>query len=183
MGQIQPALPSTESSKTLKAEILAEIRRPARGQGGLQGKRQPSAAILTCVDERVLPEVIFQCEPGRLYCVRLAGHVVTPEVVGSLEIATALGCRLVFVLGHTDCGAVRLERAHTGDHFAVVQHIRWATRALPWRASLDQAIEENVRHAVTELRTRLRVRVEGGILNVLNHEVRFLEGDGKFKGG
>jgi carbonic anhydrase len=177
MGQIRPATPSTASSRNLalKAEILAEIRRPARAERGLEGKRQPAAAILTCVDERVLPETVFQCGPGRLYCVRLAGHVVTPEVVCSLEIAIALGCRLVFVLGHTDCGAVRIERAHTGEHFAVAQHIRWATRALAWGATLNQAIEENVRHGVTELRSRLRIRVEGGVLNLSNGEWNILE--------
>lgn len=161
----------------LKGELLAEIRRPAHAQVGPEGRRQPSAAILTCVDERVHPESVFQCAPGRLYCVRLAGHVVTPEVVCSMEIAVALGCRLALVLGHTDCGAVRIERARTGDHFAVVQHIRWATRALPWRANLDQAIEENVRHAVTELRSRLRIRVEGGVLNLSTGEWSILDGE------
>jgi carbonic anhydrase len=130
------------------------------------------------VDERVVPESVFGCAAGRLYCVRLAGHVVTPEVVCSLEIAIGLGCRLIFVLGHTDCGALRLERAPTGDHFAIVQQLRWATRALPWGATLDQAIEENVRHAVTELRSRLRARVEGGVLDLSNGKLGILGDDG-----
>jgi carbonic anhydrase len=161
---------------SLRSQILGEIRRPATLQG-VERQRRPSAAILTCVDERIVPESVFGCDPGRLYCVRLAGHVVTPEVVGSLEIAIGLGCRLVFVLGHTDCGAMRLERAHTGDHFAIVQHLRWATRALPWGATLDQAIEENVRHAVAELRSRLRARVEGGVLDLATGRLGILDED------
>ena len=162
---------------SLRAEILEEVRRRPTTEGGGEGKRQPAAAILTCVDERVLPESVFRCAPGRLYCVRLAGHVVTPEAIGSLEIAIALGCRLVFVLGHTDCGAVRIERDRTGDHYSIVQHIRWATRALAWGASLNQAIEENVRHAVRELRSRLRGRVEGGVLDLSSGELSILDGD------
>ena len=119
--------------------------------------------------------MVFGCEPGRLYCVRLAGHVVTPEVVTSLEIALGLGCRLVVVLGHTDCGAVRLERDRTSDHYPVVQHIRWATRALPFDAGLDEAIEANVREAVTGLRSRLRARVEGGVYDLAAGRLRMLE--------
>ena len=183
MEPLRPAFPSISPANgpSLKEEILAEIRSPATLRNGPEGRRRPAAAILTCVDERVLPEKAFLCSPGRLYCVRLAGHVVTPEVVGSLEIAIELGCPLVFVLGHTDCGAVRIERAHTGAHFAVIQHVRWAVRALPWGSDLNQAIEENVRHAVAELRPRLRARVEGGVLDLSNGGLTILDGDGTFK--
>jgi carbonic anhydrase len=97
-------------------------------------------------------------------------------------MAIALGCRLVVVLGHTDCGAVRIERAHTGAHFAVIQHVRWAVRALPWGSDLNQAIEENVRHAVAELRPLLRARVEGGVLNLSNGWLSILDRAGTFKG-
>jgi len=154
--------------------ILGMLSGGSRPAADLRGPRRPSAAILTCVDERVVPETIFGCAPGGLYSVRLAGHVVTPEVVSSLEIALGLGCRLVVVLGHTDCSAVRLEREHTGDHFAIVQRIRWATRSLPWRATLEEAIEANVRASVAELRDRLRVRIVGGIYDLTTGEVRSL---------
>ena len=91
------------------------------------------------------------------------------------EIGMDLGCRLVFVLGHTDCGAVRLEREQPGEQFAIVQHIRRATWALPLNAGLDEAIEANVRHAVMDLRSRLRARIEGGIFNVKTGEVTVLQ--------
>ncbi|HEV3026419.1 MAG TPA: carbonic anhydrase [Planctomycetota bacterium] len=155
--------------------ILGVLRGMGPPAVNLGVPRRPSAALLTCVDERVVPEAIFGCAPGGLYSVRLAGHVVTPEVVSSLEIAVGLGCRLVIVLGHTDCSAVRLEREHTGDHFAIVQRIRWATRGLPWRASLDEAIEANVRASVAELRDRLRVRIVGGVYDLATGQVRSLE--------
>src|SRR5580765_6058738 len=164
------------STLTLERPVpLARMLEGLRGRKGEPGTRRPAAAILTCVDERIAPELIFGCGAGTLYTVRLAGHVVTPEVVASLEIALELGCPLVLVLGHTDCSAVRLEREHRGDPFAILQHIRWAIRSLPWGASLEDAIAENVRHAVEELRTRLRVRVEGGIYDVCSGRVRLLE--------
>ncbi len=161
--------------ETQERVLLDEIRRAAGRPTGREGSRQPSAAILTCVDERVVPEAILGCKPGRLYCVRLAGHVVTPEVVSSLEIALGLGCRLVFVLGHTDCGAVRLERERASDHFPIVQPIRWATRSIPFGAGLDEAIEANVREVVTVLRPRLRARVEGGVYDLAGGRLRVLE--------
>jgi len=159
----------------MEAEVLQELRRGVGPLKGVEGVRRPSAALLTCVDERVVPEIIFGCRPGSLYSVRLAGHVVTPEVLSSLEIAVGLGCRLVFVLGHTDCGAVRLERERPGEHFTIVQHIRRATWALPLNAGLDEAIEANVRHAMTELRSHLRARIQGGIFNVKTGEVTLLQ--------
>ena len=153
--------------------VLGGIQRRASQPPG--SSRRPAAAILTCVDERVVPESIFGSKPGSLYTVRLAGHVVTPEVVSSLEIALGLRCPLVFVLGHTDCSGVRLERERVGDHTAIVQHIRWATRGPSFTAGLDEAIEANVRHSVTELRGRLRTRGEGGILNLSTSRVSVLD--------
>jgi carbonic anhydrase len=157
-----------------EAEILEELR---RGQGpgrSAEATRRPTAALLTCVDERIVPETIFGCRPGTLYCVRLAGHVVSAEVVSSLEIALGLGCRLVFVLGHSDCGAVRLERERPGEQFAIVQHIRRATWALPLNAGLDEAIEANVRHSVMELRSSLRARIEGGVFDLKTSRLTIL---------
>jgi carbonic anhydrase len=168
-------IPEVRLAASREADILQELRRGiGHAKGAEEGVRRPSAALLTCVDERIVPEMIFGCRPGSLYCVRLAGHVVTPEVVSSLEIGLGLGCRLVFVLGHTDCGAVRLERERPGEQFAIVQHIRRATWALSLNATLDEAIEANVRQAVTDLRSRLRARIEGGIFDVKSGEVRVL---------
>ncbi len=68
----------------------------------------PFAVILSCADSRVPPEIIFDQGLGNLFVIRVAGNVITPEVLGSVEFATSvLGSRLVVVLGHTDCGAVQ----------------------------------------------------------------------------
>lgn len=71
-------------------------------------KQTPSAVILGCADSRVPPELVFDQGLGDLFVVRVAGNIVTPSQMGSIEFAVdGLGCRLVVVLGHTQCGAVK----------------------------------------------------------------------------
>jgi carbonic anhydrase len=72
----------------------------------LVGDQQPFAAILGCSDSRVPVEIIFDQGPGDLFVIRIAGNIVTPSVVGSIEFAAErIGARLVVVLGHSHCGA------------------------------------------------------------------------------
>jgi carbonic anhydrase len=76
--------------------------RAARAKG-----QAPYAAILSCADSRVAPELAFDEGPGELFVVRVAGNFVTPDGLGSLEFGAAvLGTRVIMVLGHTSCGAV-----------------------------------------------------------------------------
>ncbi len=73
----------------------------------LAGGQRPFAAILSCADSRVPPEVVFDEGLGDLFVVRVAGNIADPPAVGSLEYAvTALEVPLVMVLGHSRCGAV-----------------------------------------------------------------------------
>ena len=73
----------------------------------LSAGQQPFAAVLACSDSRLPVEMIFDRGPGDLFVVRVAGNVVGPSQLGSLEFAVGvLGVRLILVLGHTDCGAV-----------------------------------------------------------------------------
>lgn len=63
--------------------------------------------MLGCSDSRVPLEHVFDVEPGELFVVRVAGNVVAPSQIGSVEFAAGrFGCELVLVLGHTECGAV-----------------------------------------------------------------------------
>lgn len=77
------------------------------GLGELSSRQVPFAAVLGCSDSRVPVEVVFGQGPGRLFVVRVAGNVVTPSQLGSLEFAVVqLGVRLIVVLGHSGCGAI-----------------------------------------------------------------------------
>ncbi len=70
--------------------------------------QQPFAVVLGCSDSRVPAEIVFGQGLGDLFVIRVAGHVVTPAQIGSVEFAVQqLGVRLVVVLGHSQCGAVR----------------------------------------------------------------------------
>lgn len=71
-----------------------------------QGQR-PIAAVLSCSDSRVVPQFVFDQGPGRLFVMRVAGNIATDEVIASIEYAVNfLKTSLIFVLGHTSCGAI-----------------------------------------------------------------------------
>lgn len=70
--------------------------------------QHPLAIVLSCVDSRSIPDVLFDQAPGNLFVSRIAGNVVSPDVLGSMEFATKYaGSKLVVVMGHTACGAVQ----------------------------------------------------------------------------
>jgi carbonic anhydrase len=80
---------------------IFRLREVAQGQ-------KPFAAILGCADSRVPAEIIFDQGLGDLFVVRVAGNVATPEEIGSLEYGTlVLGAKILLVLGHERCGAVK----------------------------------------------------------------------------
>ncbi|HYD21595.1 MAG TPA: carbonic anhydrase family protein [Flavipsychrobacter sp.] len=68
----------------------------------------PFAAILSCMDSRTSAELIFDQGLGDIFSIRVAGNVMSDDIVGSLEYATAIaGSKLILVLGHTGCGAIK----------------------------------------------------------------------------
>ncbi len=136
-----------------------------------EGERRPTAAVLACTDERVVPQVLFDHPPGKIYTVRMAGNVYTPEVGGSLEIAVLrLACPLVLVLGHTDCTAVQMARSREkveGNAYDITRRIRHAVEGLPAGAPLVDAVRANVERTLLELREKsrpLRERESAGSL-------------------
>lgn len=71
-------------------------------------EQKPFAAIITCADSRISPELVFDVERGNLFVSRIAGYSIDTGTLGSTEYAVAvLGVRLVMVLGHSDCGAIK----------------------------------------------------------------------------
>src|SRR5437762_2633409 len=75
---------------------------------GLRESQHPFAIILGCSDSRVPPEMVFDQGFGDLFVIRVAGNIIAPSQVGSVEFAASrFGTRLVVVLGHSQCGAVR----------------------------------------------------------------------------
>lgn len=88
------------TNTSLNADYSAGRLKRAQGQ-------QPFAAIVSCSDSRVAPELVFDQGPGELFVVRVAGNFINEDGLASLEYGAAvLGIKLILVLGHTSCGAV-----------------------------------------------------------------------------
>jgi len=91
-------------------------------------KQQPFAAILSCADSRVPIEIIFDQSIGELFVTRIAGNIATSEIIASLEFgAGVLGTKVIMVLGHSSCGAVKAAIANgevPGQISALFPHLR-----------------------------------------------------------
>lgn len=128
----------------------------------------PFAAILGCSDSRVPVEIVFDQGPGDLFVIRVAGNVVAPSLVGSVELAAEqFGTRLVVVLGHSRCGAVtatldalqRSAKSESRNLRSIVDRIAPAVAELletdlrhDPAALLHHAVRANVRASVSHLR-------------------------------
>src|SRR6202011_6037963 len=85
-----------------RAAVVTQARRTELAEG-----QEPFAIILGCSDSRVPAEIVFDQGLGDLFVIRVAGNIVAPSQVGSVEFAAArYGTRLVVVLGHSNCGAI-----------------------------------------------------------------------------
>jgi carbonic anhydrase len=134
----------------------------------LAGGQEPFAIILGCTDSRVPAEIVFDQGLGDLFVIRVAGNIVAPSQIGSVEFAAAqFGTRLVVVLGHSMCGAVlatldelrRPGEAQSPNLRAIVHRIRPAVASLVVEepdaepaALVDRAVRANIRASVEGLR-------------------------------
>lgn len=153
--------------------VSGDVEAPRRGAARIRelaGGQSPYAAVLGCADSRVPAEILFDEGLGDLFTVRVAGNVASSEEIASLEYAVGvLGSQLVMVLGHTACGAVTaaLEgKAVPGQISTLFRHI---TPAIPAGASVNEAVEANVRHQVRVLEatsTVVKEAVEAGNVRV-----------------
>jgi carbonic anhydrase len=102
-------------------EHLVANAQPARRlDTGINGQK-PYAIVVTCADSRLSPEILFDKGIGEVFVVRVAGNVVAPHELGSIEYAAEhLGARLVVVLGHSKCGAV----SAAYDYFTTPEALR-----------------------------------------------------------
>ena len=128
---------------------MARVREVSAGQS-------PFAAVLSCADSRVPPEIVFDQGFGDVFVCRAAGNIVTPELIGSLEFGTlVLGAKALVVLGHTHCGAVKATiagQAVPGQISTLYRHIRPAVDRSATR-ELEDVARHNVRIQAELLRT------------------------------
>jgi len=145
---------------------------PSRGALTSQARRdelttgqEPFAIILGCSDSRVPAELVFDQGLGDLFVIRVAGNVVAPSQIGSVEFAAALfDTRLVVVLGHSQCGAIKatideLQRptaSQSRNIRSIVDRVRPAVEGL-LKTELRHDLKELAQHAV---RANIRASVD-----------------------
>jgi carbonic anhydrase len=174
-----------------------DSRRPTLAD--LVAHQRPFAAVLGCSDSRVPPELLFDQGFGDLFIVRVAGNVVSAEVLGSLQYAGAhLRTPLFVVLGHEGCGAVKAALAARFHGATVRRRIRVLLRSilsgldgidptLSPEQQLRAPVEANVRWSMRQLAAtpegRLalaerRATLVGAVYELGTGRVRFLDADG-----
>ncbi len=133
-------------------------------------KQEPFAAVLSCADSRVPVELVFDQSIGHIFVTRIAGNVLTPEVVASLEYGvTVLGTKALLVMGHAGCGAVRATiqgKEVPGQISALYPHIQPA---------VDQAGDN------LEAATKANARIQAALLRESSTVVSVLVKQGKVK--
>ncbi|MEI7695468.1 MAG: carbonic anhydrase [Chlorobium sp.] len=160
--------------------------------------QKPYAVIIACSDSRVSPEILFDKGLGEIFVVRVAGNIVGPHELGSVEYAVEhLGVRLVLVLGHERCGAVTAAYdAHIagskveGNIGTIIEAIDPAVTTVLSRGIkgdkadlVDQCINENVRLVAAQVESRspiLREAVEKGHIKIV--KACYDLDEGKFDG-
>lgn len=151
------------------------------------GLQEPFAVILGCADSRVSPEIIFDQGIGDLFVVRVAGNVMGPITLDSIEYSTIyLHSTLIMVLGHESCGAVTaVLQGNTKDIENVANLIQPAIEESQTQAGdrLENAIKDNVRNTVKSLSgsavlsrflAEKKIIIVGGYYNFHSGEVELL---------
>lgn len=169
---------------------LAQVHATASGQ-------HPFAAVLGCIDSRVGPEIVFDQGLGDLFSMRVAAAVADEDALGGLEYATKVaGARLIVVLGHSHCGAVKgaCDGVRLGNLTGLLARIKPAVDSVPASVSprdstndafVDLAARENVRLSIKTIRERSPViaaleksgdvRIVGAMYDVETGKTEFFE--------
>lgn len=141
------------AGKMATREYLAEQRSSAAGQ-------YPAAVILGCIDSRVPAEIIFDAGIGDTFCGRVAGNVVNDDQMGSMEFACAVsGAKLVLVLGHTACGAIKgaIDDVVLGNLTGLLARIK---PAIPETAFEGEKSSKNPAYVDAVARTNVKLGIE-----------------------
>jgi len=157
----------------------------------------PYATVLSCIDSRVSSELIFDQGMGDLFSVRIAGNFINEDILGSMEFACKLaGTKLLVVLGHTSCGAIKgaCDHARLGNLTALINKIEPAVAAVlePKDESLrnsknidfvNNVAEMNVNMSIENIRNQSPVLAEmeknkeiqiiGGMYDISNGKITF----------
>jgi len=173
-------------------DLMEQVKDTSQGQ-------YPFATILSCIDSRVSSELIFDQGIGDIFSARIAGNFVNGDILGSMEFACKLaGTKLILVLGHTACGAVKgaCDDAKLGNLTGMLSKIKPAVNAVsfPEDASLrnssnidfvNEVAKKNVELTIdkiledspvlAEMQTNGEIKIVGGMYDINSGAVHFYD--------
>lgn len=148
-------------------------------------KQEPFAVVISCMDSRTSPEIIFDKGIGDIFSIRIAGNVITPEVIGSAEYAcAAVKTKVILVLGHTGCGAVKgsIDNVQLGQLSTITQRIR---SCMHEHSTIEEVTTRNVEMGIgtlmaeskvlNELVINKEIKIIGGIYDITTGQVWFMD--------
>lgn len=163
------------TGRSLHCDLVGQIKATAKGQA-------PFAAVLGCMDSRVAPELVFDQQLGDILSVRVAGNIVNTDNLGSLEYATkVLGTKLIVVLGHSECGAIKgaIDDVKLGNVTALLSNIRPAVLKVAAgdgdhtsknKKFVQQVADQNARDAASLLTAHSELLAA----QVVEHQIRIV---------
>jgi carbonic anhydrase len=161
------------SGRAESRDMLHDQRTTAAGQ-------YPHAVILSCIDSRAPAEIIFDAGLGDLFNARIAGNIADEDLVGSMEFACAVaGAKLVLVMGHTSCGAIKgaCDRVELGNLTGLLKKIEPAVASVRDVPGERNSKNKDFVKAVSEANVRLTVER----IRDLSPILRDLENAGKIQ--
>ncbi len=162
------------SGAMVKRDLMKQVKATGYGQ-------YPLASVVSCIDSRAGPEIVFDQGIGDVFSARVAGNFVNEDILGSLEFASkAAGAKLIVVLGHTSCGAIKgaCDDVVLGNLTAMLTRIKPAVASVNFagdRTSKNDAFvqmvaEANVKRTVNEIRLKspvLRAMADAGEIRIV----------------
>lgn len=167
--------------------LLAQVKDTAAGQ-------YPSAVVLSCIDSRIPTEIVLDQGIGDIFNARVAGNIVNAEILGSMEFATGVaGAKLVVVMGHTSCGAVKgaCDNVDLGNVTSLVTAIRPSVISVAGESCtssdskiVDSVATHNVTRTIAEIRERSailaglesegKIQIVGAMYDIATGRVTFM---------
>ena len=155
-----------------------------------KGDQYPHSIILSCIDSRIPPEIVFDQGIGNVFVARVAGNIQDPNILGSIEFATKVkGSKLIVVMGHNKCGAIKgaIENVQLGNLTQLVNQIKQAipNEEMAADAKSTKTAFQNVKltissiiknsQVIKELVTEGKVKIVGAFYDVNSGKVIFSE--------
>ncbi len=176
------------NNQCIHRDLLQDVKATSDSQ-------YPIAVVLGCIDSRVPVETIFDMGVGDMFCVRVAGNVVSKDIIASIEFACCSGAKLIVVLGHTRCGAIRAANDGVKEGYIteLLNKIKPAIAAVKKNEPLNEhefllaVTKQNIQNSIQALfqeseiiREQLKnqaIEIIGAVYHVEDGEVVFLSSD------